>query len=324
MLNCPGQLVRVELPCHYGAAWHLLLYICLEILESDVVSHSCFVVGCKIWFRFADPEFFPDEGEPTEEKFVRLLQVDCEDFFKTGGRVDLRLDDQVESNLDQVEDAAKINDNRMVSVLKSGRIVLKEVNNSTESGLLVTKEVWSLACPEPLHEGDEVDGPDICYSHSQHIILVLRHFVSGRKVHAVSSSGEQLYSLGLESPQLGLEQRAGLLPMGTGGRFFCVVDQVGPTSLFFLTMTRSSWYFLIFLLMFKIILSLMLILQEKFVIVDLRTGRLLKTLVLAPHYGSCHSCLCGGFSSFFFAEDKIVILGSGKKQPLAADVFIFW
>ena len=58
-------------------------------------------------------------------------------------------------------------------------------------------------------------------------------------------------------------------------------------------------------------------------ILDIRTGRLLTSLVLASHYRSC-TCFCGGISSFIFAEDKIILLGTGKKQPLAADVFLFW
>ena len=58
-------------------------------------------------------------------------------------------------------------------------------------------------------------------------------------------------------------------------------------------------------------------------ILDIRTGRVLTSLVLASHYRSC-ACLCDGISSFLFAEDKIILLGAGRKQSLAADVFLFW
>ena len=215
----------------------------LEILDSHDLSLKCFVVGHKILFMFADPEFFPDEGEPTEEKFGKLLQVDCEEYFKTGGNVDLSLDAKFESNLDQEEDGAMMKDNRMVSVLTSGRIIMKELTNSTKSGVLVTKKVWSLACPESLKAGDEVDGPVLYYNNFEDVVLTLRHFVSGRKMHAVSSSGNVLYSLSLESAHLGLELRTSSLSISSAGRFFGVFDQVDPNCLL-LIMPTSSWNFM--------------------------------------------------------------------------------
>ena len=280
----------------------------LGILDGDDMDQRYLVRDNRMMFFFHDKEFFshlftPEEADLVQERYGRLLQLDFDAFIKTGGPVVARVDAQFDKNQDYVEKIQLVTGDRMVCGLASGRIVVREVVEGAKPGLLLTREVLGLPCPEPLQEEwddateeeVETDGPTVCSSKTGDRIVAMRHFTSGRRVHAYNGTGALLYTINIDSDQYNLESRPGYLSIDMDGRFLCATD------------------------------------QEKMVVWDSLTGRHVRTITLSRHYsikvdpGEEEDRYCWkGHTDFAFTEDGIIIIHSQRNAPVAADVFLFW
>merc|ERR1712059_142176 len=186
----------------------------------------------------------------------------------------------------------------MTCVLMSGKIVVRRLEPNC-SGRLDKVDLLTIPCSEQLREDLdpdlELDGPNLATSVGGDIIIVLRHFVSGRKVHAYTDRGSLIYELMVDDPRLQLEARPGYLSMDLDGQFFCVAD------------------------------------QNKVVVWHSRTGQHLNTINLPQHYNyrddpdeSADKFCWKGHTDFAFTEDGIIIVHSQRNFPIAADILLFW
>jgi len=279
----------------------------LPLLDNHDLDQRYLVKDNKMFFFFHDREFFshlfaPEDTDQVEEKFGSLLQIDFDNFLNKKGKVDMRIDCKFDTNLEYIEKIQLMKDGRMLVSLASGRILMKEVV-AGKAGELGCHQVLSLPCPEPLQEEFdeaseeevETDGPTVTCSRSGDIIIAMRHFASGRRVHAYNGTGDLLYTFSLDAPEFGLEPRPGYLSLDMDGRFLCAAD------------------------------------QGRVVVWDSKTGRHLRTIVLPPHYSrradpsEDEDRFCWkGHTDFAFTEDGIIIIHSQRNAPVAADIFLFW
>ena len=123
----------------------------------------------------------------------------------------------------------------------------------------------------------------------------MRHFESGRKVHAydLSMKGCVLYTINLDDSSLNLNKISGYTSIDTDGNFLCATD------------------------------------QNKIVIWNALNGKFIRTIEIPAHYDfrkdkTVDKWGWKSHSDFSFAEDKIIIMNSHQNFPIAADVMLFW
>ena len=174
-------------------------------------------------FMFHDPDFFHHLFIPTEnpeEKYGKLLQLDFDAYVQKKGDIKLREDPKFDVNTDFVEKISLNSKTQMTCILSSGRIVVKDLSASS------TKDLLSIKVTEPLQETyDEAsdtemdtDGPSLSCGAGGDLIIALRHFVSGRKIHAYNKVGDLLYEIKVDDPMYELESRPGFLSMDLDGK----------------------------------------------------------------------------------------------------------
>ena len=146
--------------------------------------------------------------------------------------------------------------------------------------------------------GDDVetDGPQFCFSPKGDLFVVMRHFVSGRKVHAYNGIGEMLYCINLDSEEFQLISRCGYISLDMDGVFLVAVD------------------------------------HNRVVVWESWTGNYVRTILIPLHYyerdldeesnGDIHSWK--GHAGFAFTEESMIIIHNPLNAPVAADVFLFW
>ena len=258
-------------------------------------------------FMFHDPEFFNHlftsvDGIPHETKYGRFLQVDFDNFLKKNGKIEMRIDNKFDCNEDYIEKVSMINKNKMACALSSGKIVVRDIVTTNASTIsLVTK--LTIPCNEPLQEefDDELDeevdtdGPSICCGNNGDLIIALRHFVSGRKVHAYNGEGGLLFEIRIDCSFYDLEKSPGYLSIDLDGNFLCAAD------------------------------------QNKIVIWNSKTGNYVRTIMIPSHYNykddveeSADKFCWKGHTDFAFTEDGIIIIHSQRNYPIAADILLFW
>ena len=92
-------------------------------------------------------------------------------------------------------------------------------------GLKFNAKVLLKELEADLVEDLDTDGPNLCTSSNGDLIVVLRHFTSGRKIHGYSGKGDLLYTLNVDDPKLKLQKQPGYLSMDLDGHFLCAADQ---------------------------------------------------------------------------------------------------
>ena len=124
---------------------------------------------------------------------------------------------------------------------------------------------------------------------------MLRHFVSGWKVHAYNGDGGLLYEVCIDLPCYDLERKQGYLTMDLDGNFLCAAD------------------------------------QNRICIWNSKTGDFVRTIVIPAHYNykedgeeSGERYIWKGHTDFAFTEDGIIIIHSQRMFPIAADMLLFW
>jgi len=276
-------------------------------LELDDLDQRFLMKDNTMMFMFHHPDFFNhlftsmEGGTPLEKKYGRLMIVDFDNFLKTNGEIEMRVDSQFDSNEDYIEKISVISKSKMACVLMSGKIVVRNIMNTGCSSITYMDSL-TIPCPEQLQdefdtefEELDTDGPNLCTSSSGDLIIVLRHFTKGRKIHCYSSKGDLLYSLEVDDPALQLEKQPGYLSMDLDGNFLCAAD------------------------------------QNRIVLWNSRTGAYVNTIVIPQHYNyrddpeeSADKYCWKGHTDFAFTEDGIIIIHSQRNFPIAADVLLFW
>lgn len=297
-------------------------------LELDELDQRFLMMDTTVMYMFHDPTFFDhldgQGDQPFEKKYGRLLLVDFENFLKFGQPIKQMLDNKFECNDDYIEKISLISKNKMVCAMMSGRLVVRDIKFSHElfhsisihgrgGGAATNKqsiiqnfafiESLSIPCPEPLQEEPdelldpdlETDGPALCTSRSGDLLLVMRHFATGRKIHTYNGDGSHLYTINIDAPELGLERQCGYVSIDMDGNFVCAAD------------------------------------QNKVLIWNNNNGKLVNTIQIPKHYNfredpaERHDRGCWkGHTDFAFAEDGIIIIHSQRNFPAAADVMLFW
>ena len=259
-----------------------------------------------VMFMFHDRQFFnhlfDQNNAAREDKFGKLLQVNFEDYIKSGGEIKMSVDEAFDCNEDYVEKIFMLNLTTMACIMASGKIVVKEVVKKDGSGI-TSKDLLVIPCVEPLQEEydeemDEemdTDGPSICCNSTGDIIVALRHFVTGRKIHAYNKQGGLLYEIYLDTAEYDLEPRPGYLSVDLDGNFLVAAD------------------------------------QNKICLWNSRTGEYYRTITLPKHYNALEDKqetedkFCWkGHTDFAFTEDGIIVIHSQRNFPVAADVILFW
>ena len=229
--------------------------------------------------------------------------------------ISMCMDSLFDCNDDYIEKISVISKERMACVMSSGKIILREVLPPTAHNPTVCshRDKLSIPCPQGLklhdegsddsmliddNENEDIDGPTLCTSRDGNMVMVMRHFKTGRKIHAydTNNEGRLLYEINMDAdPLLRLTPTPGYVSVDMDGNFVCAAD------------------------------------LEKIVIWNSRNGKLIKVIPIAPHYSSRddpHEVLdryCWkGHTDFAFAEDGIIIVHSQRNFPVAADVILFW
>ena len=256
-------------------------------------------------FMFHDPEFFNHlfmDGTPHEIKYGRFLQVDFDNFVKKKGKIEMRLDNKFDCNEDYIEKISMINKSKMACALSSGKIVVRDIVKTSATTISLVNKL-TIPCNEPLldefdddlDEEIDSDGPSLLVGNNGNLIIVLRHFVSGRKVHAYNGDGGLLYEVCIDLPCYDLERKQGYLTMDLDGNFLCAAD------------------------------------QNRICIWNSKTGDFVRTIVIPAHYNykedgeeSGERYIWKGHTDFAFTEDGIIIIHSQRMFPIAADMLLFW
>jgi len=270
-----------------------VLEVPARYLELDELSQMVFMKDNIMMFRFYEPDFFNNEN-PHQMKYGRLLHVEFDDYVKNNGKVEMRIADKFDHNDNYIETTTMVSNMKMVCVLASGEIVVKDImtNNATTISFV---EKLKIPCNEPLLDEEvERDGPSLCCGRNGNLIIALRHFISGRKIHAYNSVGDLLYEISIDLPRFALEKQPGYLSIDLENNFLCAVD------------------------------------QNRIVIWDSKNGRYVRTIMIPEHYNFKDDSEeyewyeWKGHSGFGFSEDRIIIIHNQRNFPIAADVLLFW
>ena len=275
-------------------------------LDSDELDQRFLMKDNTMMFMFHDPTFFNHlfevEVGPHIMKYGRLLQVDFTDYMKGNGKIKMSLDNAFDNNLEYIEKICMTNVDKMTCILSSGALVVKEIKKTNEKTLSTTNQLFIGSTEllqedydEELDEEVDTDGPGLCSSNSGDLIVTLRHFTSGRKIHAYNQDGGLKYEICVDLPEYNLESRPGYLSIDMDGKFLVATD------------------------------------QTKMVVFESYTGRYIRTIELPAHYNiqedrdeAADRFCWKGHTDFAFTEDGIIIIHSQRNFPVAADVFLFW
>jgi len=269
-------------------------------------------------FMFHDPEFFSDlfhngtngiihqdnDDANRNKRYGKLLYVDFDAFVRNiDSEIELKVDETFDCNDDYIEKISVMSSDRMAVAFASGKIIIREVK-AISSNTCTSIDKLIIPCPENLREeldADleemDTDGPSLCSSRNGEVILVMRHFESGRRIHAydISRKGRVLYTINLDESSLKLTKIPGYISIDIDGNFLCAAD------------------------------------QDKIVIWNARNGKYIRTIDIPPHYdhredkNEAQDKYCWkGHTDFAFAEDGIIIIHSQRNFPIAADVMLFW
>jgi len=279
-------------------------------LDEDFLDQRFLAVDNKLLFFFHDKQFYNylnglNVQEP-EIKYGSLLEVKLDKFLENDADVEFRLDREFDRNDVYMEQVKVLSSGKLVCGLVSGQIVVKEeVFGPLLPGQLSYRIVLTINPPENetlLDETDEMgddvetDGPQFCFSPKGDLFVVMRHFVSGRKVHAYNGIGEMLYCINLDSQEFQLISRCGYISLDMDGVFLVAVD------------------------------------HNRVVVWESWTGNYVRTILIPLHYyerdldeesnGDIHSWK--GHAGFAFTEESMIIIHNPLNAPVAADVFLFW
>jgi len=207
---------------------------CLSSLERPLeLDESCKIdkIDNTVMVEFQDPE---DE----DEKYRRLLIVDFDKVIKNGGPLEQRINNRFSSDAedDQIFKLSLISKYKMVYITFSGKIVIIDIIE-TSNTTVTFDERLSIPCPDTLLHGDGMtfnvsqskevimDGTTFVVSQSKEVIVVMRRFVSGRKMHAYSFKGSLLYTINLDASELNWESPSGCTYMNMNDHFLCASDK---------------------------------------------------------------------------------------------------
>ena len=88
-------------------------------------------------------------GPPIDKKYGRLLLVDFDDFLKNNGDIEMRVDNEFDSNEDYIEKISVISKSKMACALMSGKILIRNIISSGCSSITYMDSL-TIPCPEPL------------------------------------------------------------------------------------------------------------------------------------------------------------------------------
>ena len=130
----------------------------------------------------------------------QLIHLDFNDFIQKKEDIKLREYKKFSQAGDPIEEICLNSKTQMTAILRSGAIVLKDLNSS--------KNKYIGAPTEPLQRTMPCDNSSLSCGPRGDLIIAKRHFVSGRKIHAYNKKGVMLY----EIPMDDLKNELGLMP----------------------------------------------------------------------------------------------------------------
>ena len=147
--------------------------------------------------------------------------------------MEVRLDINFDTNEDFIEKISLVDKTKMICVTGTGRIIVKEMLVTSDTSLTFL-DTLVIPCPGRLRDQlldedmdmPDADGPNLCTNMKGDLIVVLRQFEDGRKIHGYTSTGSLLYTINCDSPSFDLEQRPGYVSLDLDGNFVCCADQV--------------------------------------------------------------------------------------------------
>ena len=310
VFNLPdGQLLKiVNLFGHFNSP--------LETYDLDTRflmkdNTMIFVVHDPYFFaHFFTPNQEDDDGTNRQKRYGKLLYVDFDGIANTAngdGKIKLKVDESFDCNDDCIEKFSLLSSDCMAVLFASGKIIIRKLTTTVGSPNACTSiDELIIPCPEKLKrkldaELDQIDVDDhsLCTSKNGKVILVMRHFESGRRIHAYDISrkdfAEVLYTIDLDESSLNLTKIPGYISIDMDGRFLCAAD------------------------------------QDKLVIWNAQNGKFIRSIAIPAHYdfmddeNERDDRYCWkGHTDFAFSEDGIIIIHSQRYFPIAADVLLFW
>lgn len=278
-------------------------------LELDDLDQRYLMKDNTMMFMFHHPDFFnhlfaseEEDQQQFDQKYGRLLLVDFDKFLKSGEPLDQKLDSKFDSNDDYIEKISVISKTQMACATTSGKVIIRDIISTNKSSASYVERL-SIPCPEPMqdecddetNEENDTDGPNLCTSRLGDIVLIFRHFASGRKIHAYNKEGSILYTINIDAPEFELEKKPGYISIDMDGNFVCAAD------------------------------------QNKIILWNSKTGKFINTIHIPDHYNhkeddhEMQDKFCWkGHTDFAFAEDGVIVIHSQRNFPIAADVLLFW
>ena len=131
----------------------------------------------------------------------QLIHLDFDDFIQKKEDIKLREYKKFSQAGDPIEEICLNSKTQMTAILRSGAIVLKDLNSS--------KNKYIGAPTEPLQRTMPCDNSSLSCGPRGDLIIAKRHFVSGRKIHAYNKKGVMLYEIPVDDlkNELGLRPR---------------------------------------------------------------------------------------------------------------------
>lgn len=228
----------------------------------------------------------PFQGEGSSTGFFHIY--DC---WTTFHLLKIKLDDHGDIQMSVVQFDSPIFDFdvnlcTIACVMTSGNIVLKEMQGGGDPmSLSSLTNTLLIPCPEEL----ETESATIRCNSTVDLIVSLRPFVSGRKIHGFNMQGATLYEICLDSPEYGLESRPDYLHIQMDGTFLMVGD------------------------------------QTKIGLWNSKTGQYYRTITLPTHYNSLETGE-DGLTRFDLRDHMIIVIRRNAPVadfPVAADIVRF-
>ena len=148
----------------------------------------------------------------------QLLQLNFNDFIQKKGDIKLREYKKFSDAEDPIEEICLNSKTQMTCILRSGVIVIKDLNSRCRWSSTRDNMDLYISEPEPLQQKMPYDNSSLSCSPGGDLIIAKRHFISGRKIHAYNKKGVMLYELCIDDLKLELGLRPRDISIDLKGR----------------------------------------------------------------------------------------------------------
>ena len=170
-------------------------------------------------FLIHEPDFYLRPWSIFPMKFGQLLHLDFDAYIHKNGKIQVIANHEFDVSLDYIENICLHSKTQVTCLLKSGKIIVKDINSHQNRLTIDTPEPVRPSVHAELDIEVECDGPSLSCGPGGDLIIAKRHFRSGRKIHAYNKTGAMLYEISVDDPVYGLLPWPGVISVRLDGRF---------------------------------------------------------------------------------------------------------